>query len=307
IAGMVPDDYYGAHYLLDMALATRYSEAKVVGKAAWHLVTEEGGAPKVSLHNSQEAYIPARHLRARCSVISPELAREIRSDKWLAGLHEWQYDQPEQLSIDPYNYCQNVNPAHWSEVARQVDDLAVDVGIKLSELTALAEQVAPMEEGKTSAPSLNGNQLAQLLLGKGLNTGSEEALNLSDGPVRLTRSNAIESGVTGATLDLKSSLPDGKHEYIYTARDHAAADVQHLSGGQLSVPMHLEVDPGLNLTLVVLFLDDKKERISHQMLLPNRNVQLDIPAAAAFLRFGLRVYAGGSSRVRRLMFGHLDL
>src|SRR5690606_14539261 len=30
-------------------------------------------------------------------------------------------------------------------------------------------------------------------------------------------------------------------------------------------------------------------------------------AEAAFLRFGLRVYAGGSSRVKRLMFGHLDL
>src|SRR5690606_23808371 len=175
IAAMVPGDYYGPHYLLDMALATRYSKAKVIGKAAWHLLTEEGGAPHISLHNAEKAYTPARHLHARCSALAPELAREIRSDKWLAGLNDWQYDQPEQLSIDPYNYCQNVIPAHWPEVACQVDDLAVDTGVKLSQLTGLAEQVAPMEEGKTSGPSLNGNQLAQLLKGKGLNTGSQEA------------------------------------------------------------------------------------------------------------------------------------
>src|SRR5690606_35989592 len=102
----------------------------------------------------------------------------------------------EQLSIDPYNYCQNVIPAHWPEVACQVDDLAVDTGVKLSQLTGLAEQVAPMEEGKTSGPSLNGNQLAQLLKGKGLNTGSQEASDLTDGPIKLTRNKAIQSGIT---------------------------------------------------------------------------------------------------------------
>lgn len=307
IAAMMPSDYYGPHYLLDMALATRYSKASVIGKAAWHLFTEEGGNPHVSLHNAEEAYTPARHLHARCSVLAPQLAREIRSDKWLANLNDWQYDQPEQLSIDPYNYCQNVDSTHWSEVARQVDDLAMDTGAKLSQLTDLAEQVEPMEEDESNAPGLNGNQLAQLLMGKGLNIGNQQALDLDDGPVRLTRNKAIQSGITGATLDIESSLPDGKHEYLYAAKDLAVADVQRLTDDPLAIPMHLEVDPGLNLTLVVLFLDAKKERLSHQMLLPNRNVQLDIPADAEFLRFGLRIYAGGSSRIKRLMFGHLDL
>src|SRR5690554_222405 len=60
IAAMMPSDYYGPHYLLDMALATRYSKAAVIGKAAWHLLTEEEGAPQVSLHNADEAYTPDR-------------------------------------------------------------------------------------------------------------------------------------------------------------------------------------------------------------------------------------------------------
>ncbi|MFP3500656.1 hypothetical protein SB759_41245, partial [Pseudomonas sp. SIMBA_059] len=39
VAGFVPGDYYGPNYLLDLALATRYSQAQVVGKAA-HFTSE---------------------------------------------------------------------------------------------------------------------------------------------------------------------------------------------------------------------------------------------------------------------------
>ncbi|MCG6658048.1 FkbM family methyltransferase [Halomonas campisalis] len=307
IAGMVPDDYYGPHYLLDMALATRYSKKSVIGKAARHICTLNNGAPHITLNNAAEAYIPANHLYARCSVIAPEVAKSIRSDKWLAALADWQYDQPEQLSIDPYHYCQNVRSEHWPQVADEVDDLPVDTGVELASLTQLAENIEAMENGATKAPSLNGNQLAQLLLGKGLNHDAQSTLALPDGPIKLTRNKSIHPGITGATLDLESSLPDGKHEYLYATNVIEVAAVSCLVDGQQSIPMHLEVDPGLNLNLVVLFLDGNKERLGHQMLLPNRNVKLDIPVDAEFLRFGLRVYAGGSTRVKRLMFGHLDL
>src|SRR5690606_3762120 len=35
VAGMVPEDYYGPNYLLDIALATHYSDAAVIGKGAY--------------------------------------------------------------------------------------------------------------------------------------------------------------------------------------------------------------------------------------------------------------------------------
>ena len=41
IAGMVAADYYGPNYLEDIALATRYTQAELIGKAARY--TWEGG------------------------------------------------------------------------------------------------------------------------------------------------------------------------------------------------------------------------------------------------------------------------
>ncbi|WP_322995286.1 FkbM family methyltransferase [Castellaniella sp.] len=312
VAGMLAEDYYGPHYLLDMALATRYSSLPVIGKAAVHACslensTFENSSPAIVLSNQAQAYSLVQHLHARCSVIAPQVAGDIRADKWLVGLGDWQYQQLEQLSIDPYNYCRSVRAAHWQPVASRVDDLPVDTGIALSQLTQLAESIVPMKNHEAKAAGLNGNQLAQLLLGRGLHIDQQQARALSDGVLKLTRNKAIAVGITGAALELESSLADGKHEYIYAAKDLPVEQVRELAGGQGSIPLHLELEPGLALTLVVLFLDDSKARLSHQMLKPNRNTQLEIPEQTKFLRFGLRIYAGGSGRIKRLLFGHLDL
>ncbi|WP_003459868.1 glycosyltransferase family protein [Ectopseudomonas oleovorans] len=308
IAGMQAGDYYGPNYLLDMALATRYSPVKVIGKAAWHICSEREGQPQVELYNADDVYTSAKHLFARCAVIASESAGNIPADKWLAGIDSWQYELPEQLAIDPFNYCQRVAPQHWPEVARQVDDLQLDNGVPLAQLTDLAESVQAMEVAGGEAASLNGNQLVQLLLGNGLNFGDKSAQAQPEGPVTLSRSTAINVSVSGSVLQLESTLADGKHEYLYAKKDIAVADVQTLlADNSGAIPIHLELDPGLNLSLVLLYLDAGKERLGHVVLLPNRNLDVELPEDTAFLRFGLRVYAGGSSTIKRLIFGHLDL
>ncbi|MFP3459159.1 hypothetical protein R0J89_23180, partial [Psychrobacter sp. SIMBA_152] len=68
--------------------------------------------------------------------------------------------------------------------------------------------------------------------------------------------------------------------------------------------LFLDCTPGLNLQLVVLFLDADKQRISHVMQYPNRNQTADVPPEAVFVRFGLRAYAAGSTDLKALVLGH---
>lgn len=309
IAGMVPQDHYGRHYLLDIALATRYSDAGIIGKAAYHC-WQDG---RCELRDADEAYRPANHLLARRSSISVSSAERISVQEWLESIETWSFESPGQLAIDAYNYCENGAEGDLDVVKQLVDDLPVEQGASLKKLVELAESVAPMESSSDDVLYLDGRELVSLLRGKpfNLHSGHEPRVEveLGDGAVKLSRNKALEFSLEGSVLEIGSELPDGKHEYVYAAKD---IDCKELAGRlrdvpPATIPLHMEVEPGLNLSLVVLFLDAGKQRISHAILQPNRNHTVRLPEGTAFVRFGLRIYAGGRSRIERVLFGHIDL
>lgn len=120
------------------------------------------------------------------------------------------------------------------------------------------------------------------------------------GPIR---SKHLEEHIDVDTWQISSSLADGKHEYQYAKTDLPVAELA--SGEQLK--LFLDATPGLNIQLVVLFLDAQKQRISHVMQHANRNQTSDIPPEAAFIRLGIRAYANGSAGIKALVLGHRDL
>lgn len=306
VAGISAADYYGPHYLLDMALATRYSNAHVIGKAAFYLLSNEQAMPA----GSGQAYQSGQALAARRSVIHPELAQNLVIKEWLRKLDEWIYQVPDQLSIDPYNYCQDAGATPGNPVTDMVDDVSADAGVPLAELTSMAESIAPLQSDLEHAPWLDGAQFSHLLTGQpfhwlnshGLADSKDEERSL-----KLTRNEAISARLMGPLLEIDSQLPDGKHEYLYASKDITLLSLQQQAGGTAEIPLHLQIDPGLNLSLVVLYLDKDKQRLGHVVLQPNRNNSFSPPEGTEHLRFGLRVYAGGSSKIHRLVLGHLDL
>lgn len=306
VAGINAADYYGPHYLLDMALATRYSNANVIGKAAFYLLSNE----QAMLTGSGQAYQSGQALAARRSVIHPELAQDLVIKEWLRKLDEWIYQVPDQLSIDPYNYCQDAGSTPGNPVTGMVDDVSANVGVPLAELTSMAESIAPLQSDLEHASWLDGAQFSHLLTGQpfhwlnshGLADSKDEERSL-----KLTRNEVISARLMGPLLEIDSQLPDGKHEYLYASKDITLLSLQQQAGGAAEIPLHLQIDPGLNLSLVVLYLDKDKQRLGHVVLQPNRNNSFSPPEGTEHLRFGLRVYAGGSSKIHRLVLGHLDL
>ncbi len=309
VAGMVAEDYYGPHYLLDIALATRYSDAQAIGKGAWY-AWQQG---QCVLNDPDATYRPTPRLTARRSALIRALAEDIDATQWLTKLSEWTYEYSQQLAIDPYNYCADAVQGEPAKIRETVDDLPANHGISLQELIGIAETMPPMQHQEIDTPYFNGRELAHLLSGRPfvLHT-NHEALSTEeqvDETIHLSRNQAIDAVLSGSTLQIRSELPDGKHEYLYSPVE---LDCNELlarlpESTDRKLPIHFEMEPGLNLSLVVLYLDADKNRIGHVIEQPNRNCSIELPDDAAYLRFGLRIYAGGAARIKRLLLGHLDL
>ncbi|MGB1742488.1 MAG: glycosyltransferase family protein [Cycloclasticus sp.] len=292
-AAFLPEDYYGPNYLLDIALASRYSQAKVVGKAAYYHYQQDSLDPQnnLALVDAELSYRGVTALPMRASAIHPDIVQRIQATDWLTQLAEGQYKFEAQLAIDRFNYCRNGAEAALSGskslVQVRVNDLVLNPGIATDELLATAEQIQPLADNKKTVKRYGPEFLAELV---GVSGSKKVAFALSqDG------------------LEVRSELTDGKHEYFYAQRELSRDELFDglESGDQL--PLFFDLEPGLNVSLVALYLDASKQRISHQILRGNANHTLELPLETAFVRLGLRVYAGGQAAIKGVVFAHKDL
>lgn len=277
---MTADDYYGPNYLLDLALATCYCDAPVIGKAEryqWNDQATVVVAPG-------QAYRTADRLPVRASAIRWDgVPREQTLLAWIERARDGQWKLP-GLAIDRFNYCQNGRHATaLATIRKRVDDMALDAGLPVSQLLRTAEDIGPAEFDETLLLKWNAARLHQMF-GNLTNKWISVELN-SDG------------------LRIQSKLPDGKHEYCY-ARDNLA--VSELPVGS-TLETYLDVTPGLDLQYVFLFFDQKNERLGHVIHTANRNQTANVPAEAGFVRVGWRVCGSGETTIKCLQWGHRKL
>lgn len=276
VAGMVVEDYYGPNYLLDLSLATRYSQALAFGKVE-HF---QGEASAIQLRNQGRAYHKSTSLALRSSLVSAPVVHAADFMSWVRELSTQSLDEGRMLAVDRFNYCRDVAGVLPTSVTARVDDLRLDTGLSIQALQQAAEAIEPAQEA-TQALKLEIDQLVETF-------GPCQSKHVS-----FTRE---EHGWL-----VSSSLSDGKHEYVYAANDLPVAqlgDVQKL---------HVEVTPGLNIQLVMLFMDANDQRISHVMLPANRNHTIDVPPETAFVRLGWRIYAAGVAEIKSVIRGHRDV
>ncbi|MFT0521161.1 glycosyltransferase [Pseudomonas faucium] len=278
VTGLCAEDYYGPNYLLDLALATRYSRASMVGKVA-HFAWD---GKEAQLLASAQAYRPTEGLSARRTLISTELVASQTLRNWLKNLPTLHYTLGQGLAIDPFNYCENGN-AQQSLVTALVDDLEIDCGLTIDQLQKRAQSIAPLQVSHDS-PEITGRELSELF--------------------GVARNKFLDLEVDADNWRIHSKLADGKHEYLYALQEMSVEQLNVVDG---KLKLFLDCTPGLNLQWVVLFLDADKQRISHVMQHANRNQTSDVPPEAKFVRFGLRAYAAGNAEIKALVLGHRDL
>lgn len=281
VSVMLPQDYYGPNYLLDIALATRYSNSECIGKSAHYAWVND--APV--LQDAGTAYRPAKRLAVRSAAIQLQVVADTVMDEFLDGAVERYYINANALAIDEFNYCRDGGArglqAAVSACVNDLDD--IHTGISIDDLLMRAERIAPAATGHDATPVLTGKQL--------------------EGYFAKAPSASIKLEVEYDHWRVQSSLPDGKHEYLYATTEFGLDTLcatQHFQ-------FYFDVTPGLNIQLVVVFLDAQKQKISHAIKHPNRNQKVEIPFGTSSIRLGLRFYAGGSAEIKGLYLGHRKL
>lgn len=279
VAILAPEDYYGANYLLDLAIATKYSGTDVVGKARYYEWTL-GGIREIS---SGSAYLLRQQIPARCGAIRAKLLpveqlllpwlREKNNTDWGPG-----------LATDPFNYCRwGKKNKDLAALQAIVDDVGFDSGITIDKLYCAAEEVLPAEFDESGVTKWDAAKLMQAF-----------------GKVR--HPHISFENVNGEFV-ISSTLPDGRHEYIYSGTEIPVEKL--LTKGVIDT--HLDVTPGLNIQYVFVFLDSKKQKLAHVIHTSNRNHTAPPPAETTFVRIGLRIYGSGSATTRALLWGHRHL
>ena len=274
-------DYYGPNYLMDIALSTRYSSARAIGKSSYFIANDEG----IVLQNKNSAYKVNYPLSVRRCALSSSfneipLFKIIEDSLNLRG-----------LSIDSYNYCRDglntkSSRTALSAVRANVNDGDFEEGMSLSDLQQLAESIQPTCDSLEKKQAYSAKQLFNFL------------------PSKLSCRSTLVLGESG--IEVNSPLEDGKHEYIYFS-DKSAISVNDLKLKNEKLPLHLEITPGLKLSFVVLYLSDKKQKLSHDIIQPNKNNLLTLPEKTHFVKFGLRVYQGGNCTISKLLIDEKDL
>lgn len=276
---MVPDDYYGEHYLTDLALATRYADAPVVGKVGQYVWSASKG---VVLHNADKTYARVASVPARAGLARLDRLTGVILRAWVAELYTALFECETALAVDEFNYCRD--GARLEIAARiVVDDLkGLDSGVPVSEMLARAEAISPEEIKNITLPQLSGSELANLF---------------TKAPVDSKVTVVEQDG--GMQVD--SVLPDGEKEYWYAVRYHTPTELGATEG---RLRVHLELKPGLNVQFALLFLDERKQRLGNVVKSGNSNHDIELPLGIAYLRLGLRISASGSARVQSLLLGH---
>jgi hypothetical protein len=169
LAVLSSQDYYGRNYLLDLALATTYSGAQIIGKGAYYRWTEEGpSAVRMGSAYSEQNCMPYRC----CAVSSSALPDDVTVGCLLED--DSLVERSGQcLAVDPFNYCHKGREADLKTMRPIVNDLPIDSGMVLDDLLSLAESIPPAVHNASSVPHWNADRFMQLFKGMAVEDSQE--------------------------------------------------------------------------------------------------------------------------------------
>jgi len=271
-------DHYGSNYLMDLGLATRYSQAKAIGKVAY-FESRDGSAPRLRGDGAQYRRAPA--VRAHSALVHRDLLASTQLGEWLQTQAHSELVHPDCLAVDEFNYCAG-GALLASDLLASCDDLLdLDVGLSISELVATTTSSTPAKPQLRLERALSGERLATMFRAP---NGKPLAF----------------SADTGGLL-VQSALGDETHEYVYANQLCSPQELGLLGSGRF----HLEASPGLNVQLALVFLDENKQRLGHKLCPSSRNETASSPEGTAFIQLGLRIFGSGSCKIARLWLDHV--
>lgn len=257
-----PQDYYGEHYLLDMALLTRCGRFDAIGKSAYFHMSEG----EAVLENAEGAYRFQNTLAPRRSIIARQAAGDHPLESLLTNS---EVSLPQMLGADEFNYCEGSREA----VDAAQDLVIADTGIPLEVINQAAVNVRP------SAADFTGETVT-----------ADDLVKKS----RLPASGLLKMEMDQGQALLTSNLPAGIHEYFFLSDFIPIGGL--LSDGKL--PITFEGAGSLDLVCVCGFYDSSRKKLDSLFPKLNRSEKLDPPKGSVYVQLGFRPKGSGICRLR---------
>jgi hypothetical protein len=271
-------DYYGPNYLIDLVLATGYSNASAFGKNQFFEVVNG----ECTLQNSGTAYRAMTFMDIRSSLFSVDLLSELNFPLLFSNDLMPYIEVKDGMSLDYLSYCRNVfnqNIISIEKISRIVDDFNIDKGIDINLLYSKADSLKIEKPFWLGKSGWTPNKLAQIF---------------GD---RFTRD--ITGSLDQFGWHIVSELPDGDVCNLFSEHVVAIEDL----GGKFGTPFYLESGVGLQMQFLIRFEGVSGDFIDEAIFELNTQCQLITPVSASHIRFGFRITSSGSSRISRLVLG----
>ncbi|MGO3869498.1 MAG: glycosyltransferase family protein [Alcaligenes sp.] len=271
-------DYYGKHYLTDLALASTYCNAPAFGKHTRY--TAKDGALTLEIPDGQYRYVASVAARSGIARLS------VLSEGWLTAMlaapGKFRFDLKGTLAIDEFNYIES-GAALSIALHKQVDDLPLaDQGVSFAENLAVTSARLPAATHIASGDSSNLPQISAAEL-RGLLSARE----------------GVSLGMREDRLRIVSTLKPGQFVYLYAKTVKKREEMNLLLNSQFEFCC----EGSLAIKTVFEFQDEAGKKISHQMNHGGDKHALAIPAHCTKIRFGLRIEGSGDVLVERLVLG----
>jgi glycosyltransferase involved in cell wall biosynthesis len=273
-------NHYGPHYLIDLALATKYTSANIITKAKVD-GNQQGDFNKFIV---SKEYTFCSHYFADASLVSakylPYLIKALTNDGGCT--RELQAMNGSKIfKIDRSNFFtlgSNKKSRHQY----------LNEGICINEVLSQAEITPKSEVLKidvTTKSVLKGKQLYELL-----NTVSAER-------------RGIICSVDDEGLKIIATTNAETPYYVFTKTKYPIDYFWKDFSGKVL----LDTGPGLEIAPVVRIFDEKNIKLGHAIMLSNWNQSITFPANAKFCEIGIRVSNGpGEAIVKNWVFDHVS-
>lgn len=215
----------------------------------------------------QERWVAVDGVLERCQEGSAWTTQPLVLHRALVRIEAFDSTQEEieGLAVAPIEHCEAGRGLNASAL-EPASSLQLDEGLSLAAMRAYADALwYDRDEGVDDVVPFE-----QLL--RGIRSGKG---------VHLAQS-------ADGSFQISAALAMGTHQYLFSTATTSLDVVPEERVG------HFAAGPGLEVILVVRYLDDQGETLGHTMLPNGRNVTFEVPEGAVAARIGLRVSGAGS-------------
>lgn len=283
VAVFHPDDHYGPHHLLDLALGTRYGAVDAVGRLTRHRWGRDG----LTVVDRGAEYRPTDVLPVRSSLVRADVVARQGVATLLAGADDGVHTGVLGIALDRFGYCENGASAP-RRVVRTVGDLDLDTGVPVGELLAEARDRASVTTAPPAAPSSSPPSDGRVLAGP-------ELVALFAG----SRRRGWSTEVLPEGLRFTAQQAGGTHDYFYASELLVVDEI----GPGRRLRLLLDSAGDLDHHGVMLVLDADGQRVGTVWLRPGASHTTEVAADAVTIKLGLRAVGSGEAVLRRLVVG----